>query len=348
MAYRFPFILSLAALGVYNAAHAAVVWRGDFETGDLSQWSKAQITSSDRARVVTSPVAEGRYALRVEVKQGDNPIGASGNRNELVYLSYEPQGTERWYRWQTMWDPTYPSVPTWQLFTQWHHSGDSGTSPVAFYVYAEEIRLIVNPESIVWRHPLVRGAWHDFVFHVKWSPNVNEGFVELWFDGQHELVRTPVATQFPGMINYLKQGLYRDNAVTEDGIIYHDGFTIGETQADVVPPAPVNVPDAGSAVPVNIPDAGSAVPAPTPNVSDAGISSASDSSLPGSGPAPVDRPQPDAAGPETPNQPQEPPGETPALPAKEALGCTAAPGMALGPVCIALYALIRRRRETRE
>lgn len=91
-----------ASVLVGGAASASVVWRGDFESGDLSQWSSKQSVSADRLQVVTSPVAQGRYALKVTVRQGDDPINASGNRNELVYLTYEPSCTERWYRWQTM------------------------------------------------------------------------------------------------------------------------------------------------------------------------------------------------------------------------------------------------------
>ena len=69
---------------------STVVWRGDFETGNLSQWSSAQMVSADRLQVVTSPARQGGYALKATVRQGDNPIGASGNRNELVRMTNEP------------------------------------------------------------------------------------------------------------------------------------------------------------------------------------------------------------------------------------------------------------------
>jgi hypothetical protein len=229
-----------------SAVFAKVIWQGDFETGDISQWSKAQATGSDRLQIVTSPVNQGKYALRVLVRQGDNPIGASGNRNELLYLSYEPPGSEYYYRWQTMWDPSFPSVNTWQLFTQWHHSGDNGSPPIEFYVYGDTIQLRINASTVVWSTPLERGKWHDFIFHVKWSPNSNEGFIELWFDGNIAIPKMNAATQFPGMTNYLKQGLYRNNIISQDGIVYHDGFTVGETMEDVQPsvkPPPLQDPE---------------------------------------------------------------------------------------------------------
>ncbi|MFN7133012.1 MAG: polysaccharide lyase, partial [Myxococcales bacterium] len=223
-------------------ADAKVLFTGDFETGDLSQYDRAQIVSADRATVVDSPVTQGRKALRVLVRHGDDPINASGNRNELVKKTLEPVGSERWYRWFVMWPAGYPSVDTWQLFTQWHHTGNSGSPPVEFYVRGEQVRLSVGA-TIPWRAPLVRGRWHEFVFHVKWSPDPRVGFVELWYDGEPVLPKTYVATQFSGQLNYLKLGLYRNDTVTADGIVFHDGFVMGESLQDVkpelfVPPAP--------------------------------------------------------------------------------------------------------------
>jgi hypothetical protein len=93
-----------AMVGSAGVARAGVIWRGDFETGDLSQWSSKQIVSADRLKVVSSPVTQGDHAVRVEVRQGDNPIGASGNRNELVDLSHEPRGPSATTAGRTMFD----------------------------------------------------------------------------------------------------------------------------------------------------------------------------------------------------------------------------------------------------
>jgi hypothetical protein len=210
------------------------VWRGDFETGDLSQFSRAQMVSADRLQVVSSPVHQGRYAVKVTVKQGDNPIGASGNRNELVRLTYEPAGSEYFYRWSTMFAPDFPSPATWQLFTQWHHDGSSGSPPVEFALNNGRMILYCSGTQ-VWSAPLVRGAWQDFIFHAKWSSNPSVGFVELYLNGQLVLPRRYCATQFPGMLNYLKTGLYRNSTIAPTGVLYHDGWTMGRTLADVSP-----------------------------------------------------------------------------------------------------------------
>ncbi|HEX8822839.1 MAG TPA: heparin lyase I family protein [Archangium sp.] len=212
-----------------------VVWRGDFETGDRSQWSSTQMVSSDRLQVVPSPAREGRYAIKVTVKQGDNPISASGNRNELVRMTGEKAGDEFFYRWSTMFASDFPSAKTWQIFTQWHHSGCCGSPPMEFYVNGETLYLRANGSTVVWSAPLVRGQWQDFIFHVKWSPDAKVGFVELYHNGQLVLPKRYIATMYSGTTNYLKLGLYRNSTVAPVGIVYHDGFIQGRTLQDVRP-----------------------------------------------------------------------------------------------------------------
>lgn len=217
-----------------TAASAKVVWRGNFESGDISQWNKAQKVSANRLEVVTDPVAEGFFALKTTVRKGDDPINASGHRNELVSWGHDKKGSERFYRWQTMWPEDYESPDTWQLFTQWHHDGKDGSPPVEFYTRGEEIILRVSGDEL-WRAPLERGRWHDFVFHVKWD---RSGFVELFHNGVQVLEKTTAPTLYAGQGVYLKQGLYRDASISQTQTIYHDGMVIGTTLAAVMEPSP--------------------------------------------------------------------------------------------------------------
>ena len=232
MTKRIAVAVIAAAVLIGGRASAEVVWRGDYESGDLSQWSRAQSVAADRLQIVGEPVAQGNFAMRASVNQGDNPIGASGNRNELAYMSLEPSGSERYYRWQTLFPGDYPSADRWQLFTQFHHSGPNGSPPVQFYVRGEQIILAVNNVE-VWAMPLQRGRWIDFIFHAKWSSDPAVGFAELSVDGQLVLPKLMTATQFPGEVNYLKQGLYRDASIAPSASVFHDGMVIGTALADV-------------------------------------------------------------------------------------------------------------------
>lgn len=202
------------------------------------------MVSADRLQVVESPLREGRYALKALVRQYDNPIHASGNRNELFYNSNEPMGSEYFYRWSTKFDASFPSHLSWSLFTQWHQSAlCCGSPPVSFYVRGERIYLGIMDQP-VWSAPLNRGVWNDFIFHVRWSDNPGVGFIELYYDGELAVPRRAAATNMPGQLNYLKQGLYRDEAIAPDGIVYHAGMIQATSLADVLPPAPAQ-PDAG-------------------------------------------------------------------------------------------------------
>ena len=230
-------ITEARACGAPTTTVSGVVWRGDFETGDRSQWSKTQMVSSDRLAVVSSPVREGRYAIKATVKQGDDPISSSGNRNELVKMTGEKSGDEYFYRWSTMFAADFPSVKTWQLFTQWHHDGCCGSPPVEFYVNGETMYLRVGGTSgsVVWSAPLARAQWQDFIFHVKWSPNSSVGFIELYHQGKLVVARRYMATMYSGTTNYLKVGLYRNSSISPVGVVYHDGWIQGRSLQDVLP-----------------------------------------------------------------------------------------------------------------
>lgn len=224
---------AFAALTIIAAAapvaRAEVIWRGDMETGDLSQWSKQQIVSEDRLQAVTDVVREGQYAMRAEVLQGDDPIGASGNRNEVLFTDDQVEGQERVYAWSTLWPEDYASEETWQLFTQWHHTGSDGSPPVEFFVRGETVYLRVSGEDL-WTTPLVRGQWHDFVLRVRWA---EDGWVELNYDGEQVLGKTSASTLYPGQGVYMKQGLYRDAKIASPQTVFHDGMIVATSLEDI-------------------------------------------------------------------------------------------------------------------
>jgi uncharacterized protein (TIGR03382 family) len=252
------------ALLVPAVASASVIWKGDFETGNLSQWTRAQSVASDRLQVETDVVREGSYALKATVHQGDNPINASGNRNEVVYMTDEAPGSEYFYKWSTLFPEDYPSTNTWQLFAQWHQGGCCGSPPLEFYVVGEEMFMRVGGVNgqVLWQSPLVRGQWNDFVLHAKWSPDPRVGFVELYKNGELVVPKTMAATQFGGDRNYLKLGLYRNDTISQVGVVYHDGFAMGTSLEDVMPPPPPPVVESAPAP--TPPVAQLPVPAPIP------------------------------------------------------------------------------------
>jgi hypothetical protein len=219
-----------------------VLLRGDWNTGNLSQFDSVQTVASERIRAVTSPVREGSHAGRFEVRPGEDPFcgsggGCYGDRAEVSLDTNEEEGDERWYSWSTMVDPGFPRTGAFQAVSQWH-SRANGRPPLAFFVENDSLVLWIHPHrgpgdqiSFVraWSGPLRRGEWQDIVMHIKWSGSDSVGFVELWVNGVRQTFdngqqRRNIRTMYPGISNYFKQGLYRQSGISGTGIVYHDGF----------------------------------------------------------------------------------------------------------------------------
>jgi hypothetical protein len=214
------------------------LWRGDYETGDRSQWGGAQAVDPDRIRIVESPVAEGRYAARFEVRPGEDPIGGFGDRAELQAGRLEREGDVRWYEWSTLLPRDYPSEPeeVWQVFAQWHSVMD-GVPPVSMEVSGERVRLLTSRHDAQgnrltpfvveqWSGPLVRGRWQTWRVRIAWSGSDQRGSVALWVNGRRVLAPTKVRTMYPGSANFFKQGLYRCACTESTAVLYHDGLLV--------------------------------------------------------------------------------------------------------------------------
>jgi uncharacterized protein (TIGR03382 family) len=227
-------VVCAALLGSARAALAEVIWRGDFQTGDRTQWTSMEAVSTSRLQIVSTPVPDGYdYALETTVKQGDTVFG--GDRSELDYETDRPrEGDERYYHWKTYWPADYQTADYWQLFTQWHQYVSGGSPPLAFMAWGEKIQLGNDQDVYFWNAPLERGVWHDFVFHVIWSSSSSTGAIELWYDGQHELPLTHTATLFSGDTVCVKQGLYRKNLISWDQTVFHCGMTVATQLSDVM------------------------------------------------------------------------------------------------------------------
>src|SRR6266851_9036347 len=187
---------TFSVFGATGIAFADVNCRGNFETGDIWQWSEREVASPDRIYVVNDPLREGYYAAQVNLYPGDYVNG--GHRAELVYLTHEWEGSEFYYRWSTLFPWDFPSSSLWQVFTQWKQEGCC-RPPIEFAIEGETIRVNTNgpDERTWWNAPLVRGQWHDFIFHVRWSSDPWYGFIELWYGGNLVIPQSNVATMNP-------------------------------------------------------------------------------------------------------------------------------------------------------
>jgi hypothetical protein len=225
------------------------LWRGDFETGSFSQWGcGVQEKLSGRATVASSPLRQGRYAARFEVRSGDNNVAGSGTGERTEACATQAQsdgfeGHENWWAWSTYFDPSFsPSTSAWNYFTQWHHTGPTGQANLAFASSGNLITFRVCNGSDP-SHPTCKtttidssrqnGRWYDFVVHVKWSSNSSIGLVEVWENAKQVIPLTHTATLYPSQGSYFKQGYYR-SATTNTAITYEDGARVGTSYDAVV------------------------------------------------------------------------------------------------------------------
>ncbi|MBC8072170.1 MAG: heparin lyase I family protein [Deltaproteobacteria bacterium] len=235
----------LATLARPGTAAAEIVWRGDFETADLSQWNETTGPVGERVTFVQDPVREGMYAARMEIRPGD--LG-NGDLNRVEYGYHPPaagfEGSERWYAWSAMQDAAFPLGASWHAFTYWE-AEVLYTAALTFRLYAgNEMTFCsyVGGEQVHWTRTFEPGMWHDFVLHVVWSADASEGLVELWYDGELVVPATHVATMFtlPGgeaTPNFLHQGMIRDELLEQTEVFFYDGVVEATAPEDVMPGA---------------------------------------------------------------------------------------------------------------
>jgi hypothetical protein len=248
----------LPAVGAAAQTDPDLVWKGDFEAGSSSltgncsvgqnQYCHMQTIRPQQIQVVQSPVVQGKYAARFEVRYGDVYSYYSDSRSIMSGPDslWEDEGNERWYRWQVLypadWVGRYPKWDElWNTaafsnggsMVEWHHDGnggvENGSAPLYFGANDTSLTMcLMDQATSTCRQqlnlaPLQRGHWHDFILHAKWSSDPAVGFLEAWIDGANVLPKQMVANKYPGMRNYLLVGLYRNGHVGDPNLLWPNG-----------------------------------------------------------------------------------------------------------------------------
>lgn len=242
-------ILAVAVLASAVVAHAAITWRGGFETGNLSEWDKANALPG-RITVVSDTVRHGVYAGRFEVRAGDNPLPwcECGERAEVVkHTRAELPGTVSWWAWSAYFPAEFAVRPGGRIvFSQWHDYGSGHPPPVVIRVESvggvERFAMRVMggrtaaPVIREWALQRVeRGRWYDFVAGFRWASD-SSGWAQLMINGSWVVGKTFTPTLYrengaQGV--YLNQGLYRATPWSEASVAYLDGTRRGQTLADI-------------------------------------------------------------------------------------------------------------------
>jgi Polysaccharide lyase len=251
-------LLALAALGASApTASARVLWSADAERPRLQEWANYSCQDGTRVRQVgaPSPVAQGNSAYEIEVRDGDDSYGercelGQGNPTKNGFPLFQ-EGDERWISFQTYLPDDYPTnLKTWNVIMQLKQLHAFGTPAVSMEVRDGNFVLMnsdTNHESSGcnwwWEGPATKNRWVKFTLRVKFSPNANVGFIELYGDLDGRGVRQLMPRTYMHTMkvdnsgvtvpSHSRVGLYRNPAVEGTAHILFDGYTIGDDRASV-------------------------------------------------------------------------------------------------------------------
>jgi hypothetical protein len=225
-------------------------WSGDFDGGDLRQYETIQEAAPDRITTVTSPARNGRFSARLTAKD-DDLLGGENPRAQLMTGPMHKPGDDRYIGWSTYFPEDFPAMDApgaFFVFFQFHGEPDSGSPSIGFGVGADG-RIELERDARygydrVWSAPLVRDRWIDFVIHVKWSKNEDEGFIELWINGNRQTfeangeerlyTQTIQDDQNEG-VRTIPTNYRRHGSVPGDVTVFHDEVKVGATYESVAP-----------------------------------------------------------------------------------------------------------------
>lgn len=262
--------LLAASLALAGPASAEVLWRGDVETGTLSQFSGGP--NQSKVTVVRAPVRDGNYAARMLLLNEN--VWPNGLRR--VEVGYTPpkasfENSERYYAFSVRTDTDVPLVPTIDNTLAYFESSPTYKQVMALTTTGGKVSFVTRlPNKVHWTGPFAPGTWLDVVLHVKWSADPTVGFVELWVDGERVLPKTLVQTMYTagGQTdpNFFHAGLLHRDFDTDPQAVFFDRILEGTQLTDVLIAKPSPEPDAGTPD-AGTPDAGT----PDAETADAGM-----------------------------------------------------------------------------
>jgi hypothetical protein len=200
-----------------TSAQASLIWNGNFETGNLSQYklgdrlSDHQYCNEDDAVVYKrswqrnwpSPI-QGRYAVRLKADNTDvAPCTPTANpRSQLGTAPIMEAGTEVFETWSMYVPYSFPDVPSEPtatgnpfLVTQQDFSAPfSGSPPLGFGIHDAggeagdviDLRIDDGRGTSIWQTPLERGRWYRFVVEKNVASDDGVGWMRLEVDGEQQ------------------------------------------------------------------------------------------------------------------------------------------------------------------
>ena len=171
------------------ATRQPLLWQGDFETGDLSQWS--YLLNPQGLSVQENCVYEGHYAGRAMITGEPDMLWHGNESLNRTEFSHKPsagqigEGQETFFGW-SFYLPQ-PLSEHKHEFGYWE-SDKSYQQMLRFNIIGQDFSFQESAaNSPFWTKPgfASPGVWHDVVLHIGWSTDPDKGFTQVWLDGEN-------------------------------------------------------------------------------------------------------------------------------------------------------------------
>jgi len=245
---------AVAAAAPPSLTPGEVTYRGDFETGDISQFAGQPpqcFTQNDSTcEVVSAGARQGTYAGKFTTNATDDPP-TTQRAMVFGFPPGEQDGGESYYAFAVMF-PTGFETPSWLDFLEFDVRDHSilGCNMVEFFASYDDappahqvfIRVCaglagdVHDRTFKVQHDLNVGQWNEYVLHVKWRHDAT-GLLEVWHRVQgatfEKVVTYDGPTDYfgsswtlPAEIGF-EYGMYRSGDTGGAQSVYHDGLVRG-------------------------------------------------------------------------------------------------------------------------
>ncbi len=233
--------LLLALLGI--PAFPKILFKADFETGDLSQWSqtgtRGQNATARNIQIVTDVVQEGKYAAKFTIHE-DGVFNAQQLRAQIggpritveegsdtymsfsLYMADAPKDRDNFFYWEGNPPPKYDNVMTW-----WVEPRDGGGTLIKYGTGN------LGRNGTEWSADFSTGKWHRLTMHIHWSEDATKGNTRLWFDGALVLDKK-LKTKGPESVYFCQPGIHRSPHKPSTDSIYFDNFILADTLDEVL------------------------------------------------------------------------------------------------------------------
>lgn len=266
-------MILIAILILFSAGFGDVSFRGDWEHGltGKSNWQSLQIVDSSRLKIENYNIRQGCYAVRIEVRPGDDPIKSSGERAEVSKMtdslgnpiSEDESSGIKYYAFSFLLDTNWkvPEPDTdgaWAILAQLHGPSLFAAPPAFAVSVFNGLKIQLTSGDLdssskrlkskyysLSDSSLNMGKWVDVAIRIKYAKDFTGG-VTVWRRNQGEQdyrqcldVQNVPTLQYMSSVSacvgphYWKHGLYRSKQKTITNILYLDGFVRGDSFDDI-------------------------------------------------------------------------------------------------------------------